>query len=476
MHYIIIILLIIIILILVAPTVLGIIGLLIAGIIGAIINYWWVFVIAIVLALALPSILKIGLNSIENSAKFSNKKKYIIFSTSTILLLAIVLGILLNNKIILTYPIKVDDNDIELRMRADEKLFNDRGDKLNDIIPFGKFRFGMTKNEVLDYVKKNNISTEIFFDIFTYSNITISDSTYELPVKYYFDTNNKLRAVEFKIDTILIKQIKKLFGNKYVEVALFGDKTMTTWFKGNQEITLFENSYGKKINIQFKDNNYNGILNSTPIYSPTQKLIENELIKQKSGLKEKKNTFLGFQLGMTSKEVDVRKKELYLELIENDNFIEGLANKEFITLKDFKFWVDEKDWVHIRDIMFSFEDDKLYELVVFIIPDNESINNKFLEMYLKKYGGYNFKMMNEYSNMMRFENSNIQYLWIKDGVEITYSSGEIIYVDIKIRYEKIQQEAIIKKKNEIEKMKIIELEKEANKEKKLKLKNQKNNI
>jgi len=476
MGYIIIILLIIIILIFVAPVVLSIIGLLIAGIIGAIINYWWVFLIAIVFAIGLPSILKSVLNSIEKGAKFSNKKKYIIYSTSTILLLTIVFGILVNNKTILTYPISCE-YDPELINRANAKLFNDRGDEINNIVPLGKFSFGMTKDEILNYVRMNNISKEIFFDNYTYSNINISDSSYELPVKYFFDTNNKLREVEFELGSNHIQQVENLLGNKYILEESFESKT--TWFNGNQKITLFGRSYNEKFNIHFVDYNYHGMLNSTPIYSPLKKLREIELKKQKSGLKEKKNTFMGFQLGMTSKEVELKKKELISNLIEEDNFTEYFADKKLFGLKKFKFYINERCWVNIENIKFLFEDDKLYKLDVDFLPNNDSINNKFLEMYLKKYGDFSIKMKNA--------NSNTQYLWIKDGVEVAYSWGTLSYVDIytqnqkqialqKNINEKRQQVAKIKKMNEIKKMKIIELEKIAKKEKEIKLKNQKNNI
>lgn len=477
MGYFIIILLIIIILILVAPVVLGIFGLFIAAIIAAIITYWWVFLIAIVLALALPSILKISLNSVDNNRKLTKKKKYIILSSSAILLLAVVFGILVNNKIILTYPI-ISKFDSELTKRANEKLFNDRGNKINNIIPFGKFRFGMTKNEVLNYARKNNISADIFFDNYTYSNINLSDSIFELPVMYFFDTKNELRAVEIELSDELIPRVKNLLGDNYVEEESFGE-TNNTWFKGNQKITLFNYSYSNTSNLRFVDYNYRGILNSTPTYSPLLKLREKELNKQKNGLQENKNTFLGFQLGMNGKEVELKKKELITKLIEEDNFIEFSTEKKLIELKKFKFYVDKENWVHIENIKFSFENDKLYKLDVVFWLSDDSINNKFLDMYLKKYGQYDIKMRNA--------NSDMQYLWIKDGIEVAFSRGSISYIDIytynqkqialqRIRLAKTQQEAIIKRKKEIEKIKIIELEKKAKIEKELKLKSLQNNI
>lgn len=479
MGYIIIILLIIIILILVAPVVLGIFGLFIAAIIAAIITYWWVFLIAIVLALVLPSILKISLNSVDRNRKLTKKKKYIILSSSAILLLAVVFGILVNNKIILTYPI-ICKFDSELTKRAKEKLFNDRGDKINDIIPFGKFRFGMTKNELLDHVRKNRISTEIFFDNFTYSKIRISDSIIELPVKYFFDTKNKLRVVEFELDTSLIQRTKKILGKKYVEDNSDFSGVETTWFDGNQKIILSGQSYSEVFNIRFVDYNYHGILNTKSIYSPLQKLRGNELRKQKSEIKEKRNTFMGFQLGMNSNEVESIKKELISKLIEKDNFYQfTITDNKIDGLKKFKFFIDKKNWVHIEDIMFSFDNDKLYKLEVDFLPNYDSIYNKFLQMYLNKYGESSIKMKNEKSDM--------QYIWIKDGVEVAFSRGTISYIDIytynqkqialqKIRLAKTQQETIIKRKKEIEKIKIIDLEKKANIEKELKLKNLQNNI
>lgn len=474
-------LLIIIVLILIAPGVLALLGLLFAALIGALIKFWWLILIIIVIIIALPSLLKTAEKTIENTKRISSKKKYYIFSSSALFCLIIIIGVLVNNKTFMTYPVMLDLTKPENYGKikdAEIKLYNDRGENKNDTIPFGKFVFGMTKEDVLAHVRKNKISEEIVFDDYTYSKISMLDSLYETAIKYEFDKNNRLRAVNIEYvkkqdNKDFVEELKKVFGDKYIDKEGYGYNPEINWFKGNQKITL-SGRYSRPnchYDLIFKDDNYHGVLNSKPIYSPIQKLRNVELKKINGSPKSKLSTFMGFQLGMTKQEVQAREKELIAELIKNNNYCPYEQYNSQVELGSFIFEINKKNNVLIKNIDFAYFENKLYFLKVDYSPDDK-IYGEFLKLYLTKYGDYNIKLRNKFSNE--------KFCWIKDGMEVRFSWGEISYFDI---YQ-LNQNLILKRKTrnankerEVTQQRIKELE--IQKERKIKedrIKNQKNNI
>lgn len=429
MGQLIVILLVIIILILIAPGVLAFLGLLIAGIIAAIINYWWVFLIAIITVIALPFLLKTGVKTIIDGKKFSHKKKVFIFSFASILILSIVLGILVNNKTILTYPILCEDNNIsiedrELLNRANEKLLNDRGDYLNNTIPFGGFSFGMTKKEVLNYIRKNKMSNDLFIENYTLCKVQLIDTLCAVPFNFEFDNQDKLRKVNmlvyisYKTDYSL----KKYFGNKYIEITSdYKNIKKATWLKGNQEINLVWplDYYSGCVDysISFTDNNYRGKLNSTPIYNPYNEIIN----RTKVPLNKRINTIMGFQIGMTPEEVENSKNTLINQLINKKAYMNKDESIDLTKLKYFLFYLNDYECIGVDSLKFDFHNNKLNYFEIVKHSSSPESYNLLRNMHFDKLYDYG------YINTQTIQN---EYTWIKDGVKIFYSWDKITYTDM----------------------------------------------
>jgi len=438
MGKIIVILLVIIILILIAPGVLAFLGLLIVGTIAAIINYWWILliaVIAIITVIALPFLLKKGEKAILDGKKLSSKNKFYIFSISTIIILSVALGILVNNKTILTYPILCEYHyalssieETELIRRANEKLLNDRGDYLNNTIPFGGFSFGMTKKEVLNYVRKNKMSSDLFFENYTLCKVQLIDTLSAVPFNFEFDNHDKLRKasmliyIGYKTDY----SIKKFFGNKYIEKITY-DYDEVTWLKGNQKINLvwpigyFHGCVD--YSISFTDSNYKGKLNSTPIYNPYKEIIN----RTKLPLNKRLNTIMGFQIGMSPEEVEISKKTLVAKLIKQKAYMVGGENIDLTKLKTFLFYVNDYDCIGVDSLKFIFNDNKLYHFEIDKHASSPESYNILREMYFDKLYDYGF------INTQTIQN---EYTWIKNGVKIYYSWDKITYTDMYVEKNK----------------------------------------
>jgi len=438
MGKIIVILLVIIILILIAPGVLAFLGLLFAIVIASIIQFWWLFLIAVIGVIALPFILKIGEKAIVDGKKLSPKNKFYIFSFSAILVLSVVLGILVKNKTILTYPILCEDHyalnsseEAELIKRANEKLFNDRGNYLNNTIPFGGFSFGMTKKEVLNYIRKNKMSSDLFFENYTLCKVQLIDTLCAVPFNFEFDNQNKLKKVNvliyngYKTDYSL----KKFFGNKYVEKNSYNQlNNEITWIKGNQEIKLIchkdlFDDYSDYY-ISFTDNNYTGKLNSTPIYNPYKEIINRTIVP----LNKKINTIMGFQIGMTQEEVEKSKKILIAQLIKKKAYKNKNESIDLTKLKSFLFYLNDYDYICVDSLKFSFNYNRLSYFVINQNPGSTKCYNLFRILQFDKLYGTGFIKKQAPQN---------EYTWIINGVKIDYSWDKIIYTDMYVEKLKI---------------------------------------
>jgi len=426
MGQIIVILLIIIILLLIAPFLLGLIGLLAASALAYIIKLWWLYLIAFTLPSFLPWIFEyLGKRSTLKKESFT-KRKFILIGITMIIIIGITTGILINKKIILIYPLEYKYNNFfynpegdKLKQRLETKLYNDRGNIINDTIPFGKFYFGMKKENVLPYLRTKKMSNDLFLDKYTICKIQIIDTLCNVPISFYFDTQNRLREVNILIDKEYKTRevLKEFFGDKYIEET--SDYNLNdgkiTWCKGNQKITLY--SSNKYYSISFKDYNYNNILNSSPLYNPLQETRKRTI---RSGTKKLK-TILGFEIGMTKEEIEQSKKRLITQLINKKAYMFKDESIDLTKLKKFLFFFNDNQYncIGVDSLQFSFNENRLYCLEIFF---HESNNYDLLR---KKH----FNVFDDFSSKKYYDSSKNEYCWINENFKINYSWNKITYED-----------------------------------------------
>lgn len=167
----------------------------------------------------------------------------------------------------------------------EENLYTERMQNV-DTLCINGFKWGMTKDEVLESVLHNGISKGIYPNKPTYSNITLFGKKHEVTIEYGFDSTKLLRSIiiHFYKDNILGECLKSL-GDKCINVRINKYEGYYLWYYGNQEVKY---SYGvlKGNNLMLSDASY---LN--PIFGFDDSII-NILDKVYSQLANKDSSYL----------------------------------------------------------------------------------------------------------------------------------------------------------------------------------------
>ena len=199
-------------------------------------------------------------------AKQNNRETEFIVATILIFVITCITMLIYTN----SYPYIIDEYDYSKRTAIQRKLVSDRyKHKSDSVLLFANLKFGLTANEVLDSVRINGISDDIFFNDYTKSKIKIDGIYFNVYIKYNFDDNNRLRGVVIKTkDNSFSSAIKNIYGKKYLEygndiissIWLFDDLRVelsrSLYWSTSNTLELFDISNEDDMTISIFDNDF----------------------------------------------------------------------------------------------------------------------------------------------------------------------------------------------------------------------------